>query len=143
MQAYAAYEKSVLNAVEEVETSMAGVVTEKVRLSALRRAVSASEDSVELVKQNYTEGLVDFQRVIDSERVLFQNQDVSVTSKGQIARNYVGLYRALGGGAAVEEVPLPEPTKKPGGGWVRKRPAPYSVDALPTKLENSATTLEE
>jgi multidrug efflux system outer membrane protein len=143
MQAYAAYEKSVLGAVEEVETSMAGVATESQRLSALRRAVTAAEESVELVKQNYTEGLVDFQRVIDSERVLFQNQDLAVASKGQIARNYVGLYRALGGGAAVEEVPLPEPTKKPGGGWIRKRPAPYSADSLPAEPEKSDDTVKE
>jgi hypothetical protein len=86
---------------------------------------------------------VDFQRVIDSERVLFQNQDLAVASKGQIARNYVGLYRALGGGAAVEEVPLPEPTKKPGGGWIRKRPAPYSADSLPAEPEKSDDTVKE
>ncbi|MEM6915801.1 MAG: efflux transporter outer membrane subunit, partial [Verrucomicrobiota bacterium] len=134
MQAYGAYEKAVLAAVEEVETSLAGVLTERDRLGALRRAVAAADESVTLVKRNYTEGLVDFQRVIDTERVLFQNQDLAVDSKGQIARNYVALYRALGGGAALEDVPLPEPTKKPGGGWIKKRPAPYSAD-LPVEEE--------
>ncbi|MDF1823663.1 MAG: efflux transporter outer membrane subunit [Verrucomicrobiales bacterium] len=128
MQAYASYEKVVLTAVEEVETSMAGVLTERQRLSALRRAVAAADESVTLVKNNYTEGLVDFQRVIDTERVLFQNQDLAVTSKGQIARNYVALYRALGGGAALEEFELPEPVRKPGGGWIKKRQVPYSSD---------------
>lgn len=129
MQAYAAYEKAVLSAVEEVETSLAGVLTERERLAALRRAVNAADESVNLVKRNYTEGLVDFQRVIDTERVLFQNQDLAVASKGQIARNYVGLYRALGGGAALEKVKLSDPSKKPGGGWIKKHStAPYSAD---------------
>lgn len=136
MQAYAAYEGAVLLAVEEVETSLTGVLTERDRLAALRRAVGAADESVTLVKRNYTEGLVDFQRVIDTERVLFQNQDLAVESKGQIARNYVALYRALGGGAALEEVELPEPTKKPGGGWLIKRPAPYSADfSEPEEIE--------
>lgn len=127
MQAYGAYEKAVLAAVEEVETSMAGILTERERLSSLRRAVGAADESVELVKQNYTEGIVDFQRVIDTERVLFQNQDLAVASKGQIARNYVALYRALGGGAALEEVELPAVKRRPGGGWIKKRPAPYGT----------------
>ncbi|MDF1850315.1 MAG: efflux transporter outer membrane subunit [Verrucomicrobiales bacterium] len=133
MQAYAAYEKSVLVAVEEVETSMVAVTTELERRTALRRAVSSSAEAVELVKSNYTEGLVDFQRVIDSQRVKFQNEDLDVISRGQIARNYVGLYRALGGGAALEEVTLPAIDKKPGGGWIKKRPAPYAK--IPAKKD--------
>lgn len=140
MQAYGAYEKAVLTAVEEVETSLAGVFTERERLASLRRAVSAAGESVELVKRNYTEGLVDFQRVIDTERVLFQNQDLAVASKGQIARNYVALYRALGGGAALAEVELPAPTKKPGGGWIKKRPAPYAAADLPDEDQESGGT---
>ncbi len=144
MQAYGAYEKAVLSAVEEVETSLAGVFTERDRLAALRRAVSAADESVDLVKRNYTEGLVDFQRVIDTERVLFQNQDLAVASKGQIARNYVALYRALGGGADLEEVTLPEPTKKPGGGWIKKRSdAPYSADVPDLPADAETTTLKD
>lgn len=127
MQAYGAYEKAVLLAVEEVETSMTGVATERERLEALRRAVAAASESVSLVGDNYKEGLVDFQRVIDTERVKFQNEDQAVLSKGQVARNYIALYRALGGGAAVEEVTLPDVKKKPGGGWIKKRPAPYAA----------------
>lgn len=136
MQAYGAYEKTVLGAVEEVETSMAGVATERERLSALRRAVSSATESVDLVGENYKEGLVDFQRVIDTERVKFQNEDTAVLSKGQLARNYIAMYRALGGGVAVEEVTLPEVKKKPGGGWVKKRPAPYAA-ATPVVGENA------
>lgn len=140
MQAYGAYEKSVLLAVEETETSMAGIRAEELRLAALRRAVIASTESVELVGGNYRDGLVDFQRVIDSERVKFLNEDLAVISKGQLARNYVGLYRALGGAAAVEEPHLPEVKKKPGGGWVKKRPAPFAaakpVDGIETEIKN-------
>ena len=136
MQAYGAYEKTVLGAVEEVETAMAGVATERQRLGALRRAVSAASESVSLVGDNYKEGLVDFQRVIDTERVKFQNEDTAVLSKGQLARNYIALYRALGGGVACEEPALPPVIEKPGGGWVKKRSAPFAA-AAPTKLESA------
>ena len=127
MQAYGAYEKSVLLAVEEVETAMAGIASEQVRLAALRRAVGAAAESVRLVGDNYKEGLVDFQRVIDTERVKFQNEDLAVTSKGQLARSYIALYRSLGGGVAVEDVEIPDPVKKPGGGYIKKRTVPYAA----------------
>ncbi|MEM9018501.1 MAG: TolC family protein, partial [Verrucomicrobiota bacterium] len=91
---------------------------------------------------NYTEGLVDFQRVIDTERVKFQNEDLAVASKGQISRNYVALYRALGGGVELEEINIPEPTRKPGGGWIKKRPAPYA-SARPADLEVDDANLKE
>jgi outer membrane protein TolC len=129
MQAYGAYEKSVLLAVEEVETSMAGIASEQIRLDALRRSVVAASESAKLVRDNYAEGLVDFQRVIDTERVKFQNEDLAVVSKGQLARSYIAMYRSLGGGVGVEEVPIPEPIEKPGGGWVNKRPAPFAAAA--------------
>lgn len=136
MQAYGAYEKAVLGAVEEVETAMAGVATERQRLVALRRAVSAASESVSLVGDNYKEGLVDFQRVIDTERAKFRSEDTAVLSKGQLARNYIALYRALGGGVACEEPALLPVKEKPGGGWVKKRPAPFA-SAIPAKVENA------
>jgi NodT family efflux transporter outer membrane factor (OMF) lipoprotein len=136
MQAYGAYEKTVLGAVEEVETAMAGVATERQRLAALRRAVSAASESVSLVGDNYKEGLVDFQRVIDTERAKFQSEDTAVLSKGQLARNYIALYRTLGGGVACEEPSLLPVKEKPGGGWVKKRPAPFA-SAIPAKVENA------
>ncbi len=111
-EALAAYERSILGAVEEVETGMAAVANEWDRLAALRRASAASQESVDLVGTNYKDGLVDFQRVLDSERVKFQNENQAVISRGQLSRNYILLYKALGGGSQVENVPIPEPTDR-------------------------------
>lgn len=112
-QAYAAYESTVLGAVEEVETSMAGIVYERERLSDLARAVSASSETVSLVKDNYQNGLVSFQNVLDAERTKFSAEDEETFSRGQIARNYIILYKALGGGTATELIPpaVPIPAK--------------------------------
>jgi len=101
-QALLNYEKTVLKGVEEVENSMAGVAHERDRYSSLQRAVGAAKETVELVKGNYKEGLVDFQRVLDTERTLFSSEDSLVSSKGLIAKNYVALYKSLGGGSRVQ-----------------------------------------
>ena len=136
MQAYNAYENSVLLAVEEVESSMANIATERRRLSILRSAVASASESVDLVGENYKEGLVDFQRVIDTERVKFENDEQAVVSKGLVAGNYIALYRALGGGVELEEVIVPPIEKKPGGGWLKKRPAPFAA-AKPVEIAES------
>jgi multidrug efflux system outer membrane protein len=109
-QAYAAYENAVLQAVEEVETSMAAIAYERDRLSDLQRAVAASKETVSLIKDNYENGLVNFQNVLDAERTKFNTEDEETVSRGQIARNYIILYKALGGGTATELIPA-APTK--------------------------------
>ncbi len=97
-QALANYESAVLKGVEEVETSMAGIVYERERLSDLGQAVASSRETVNLVKDNYRNGLVSFQNVLDAERTKFSAEDEEIASRGQIALKYITLYKALGGG---------------------------------------------
>lgn len=120
--ALAAYEKSVLGAVEEVETSMASIANERDRLADLGRAVAASRETVSLVKDNYENGLVNFQNVLDAERTKFNAEDEETFSRGQIAANYVALYKALGGGVACEYVPETGPAAKRSR-WPRRKAA--------------------
>ncbi len=112
-QALAVYERSVLDAVEEVETTMASIVNERERLSDLGRAVSSSRETVSLVKNNYESGLVSFQNVLDAERTKFSAEDEEVFSRGQVARYYVTLYKALGGGTECEYIPEVDPVPGP------------------------------
>ncbi|MBL9152663.1 MAG: efflux transporter outer membrane subunit [Verrucomicrobiales bacterium] len=115
-RAYSAYEATVLRAVEEVETSMASIAHERDRLADIERAVAASRETVSLIKNNYENGLVSFQNVLDAERTKFSAEDEETVSRGQIARHYITLYKALGGGTATELVPPPaasQPESKP------------------------------
>jgi len=100
-QAFQSYEGTVLRAVEEVENALAAVYHERDRLGALDDAVKASKKTVSLVKDNYREGLIDFQNVLDAERTIFTNEDTQAVSKGQIAAAYIALYKSLGGGAVM------------------------------------------
>jgi NodT family efflux transporter outer membrane factor (OMF) lipoprotein len=99
-QALYAYENTVLLALAEVETSMVALREEKLRRDALLAGVEALTKAVALVEILYTTGLSDFQNVLDTQRFLFQQQDALAVSDGQITRNAIALYKALGGGWA-------------------------------------------
>jgi NodT family efflux transporter outer membrane factor (OMF) lipoprotein len=92
------YEQSVLLALEEVEDALVAFAREQVRRDRLAEGVAAAERSVEIVRTQYLSGLVDFQRYVDSERELTQQQDLLARSEGQVIQNLVALNRALGGG---------------------------------------------
>jgi NodT family efflux transporter outer membrane factor (OMF) lipoprotein len=102
-QLAAAYEASVLRAVEEVENALVGYVQEQERAAALRRSVEAAQQSVEMVQVIYTNGLTDFQNVLDSQRSLSLQQDRLAISEGLILQQVIGLYKALGGGWDFEQ----------------------------------------
>lgn len=97
------YEQSVLFALEEVENALVAFEQEKRRRDRLSEAVTAAQRSVDIVRTQYLSGLTDFQRYLDSERALFQQQDLLAASEGQVVRNLVGLNKALGGGWVLED----------------------------------------
>jgi multidrug efflux system outer membrane protein len=107
LAAMANYEQSVLLALEEVENALVGFRQEIDRRDALVRAVDASSRTVDLVKDLYDNGVVDFQNVIDAERELTEQQDNLADSEGTVVKNLVGLYRALGGGWDPDDPVLP------------------------------------
>jgi len=77
------------------------------RRDLLYVAVEAAQQSVELVHTQYIAGLTDFQNYLDSERVLFKQQDEMAASRGQVVTNLIKLNRALGGGWSLDE-PVPD-----------------------------------
>jgi NodT family efflux transporter outer membrane factor (OMF) lipoprotein len=94
------YERAVLFALDEVESTMVAYEREKERRDRLAEAVDASERTVELVKTQYMSGLTDFLNLLDAQRTLATQQDSWAESEGQVVQNLVVLNRALGGGWA-------------------------------------------
>ncbi|MEM9282476.1 MAG: efflux transporter outer membrane subunit [Verrucomicrobiota bacterium] len=137
-QALANYENTVLLAVEEVENSMSAIANGWDLVAILGRADSAARETVELVKDNYQNGLVDFQRVLDAERTKFTTEDDLAVARGTISQSYVALYKALGGGSEVELIPVPEASVKALGGplKVSQRRAYEPGDIEPTTDSN-------
>jgi len=107
-QAIIQYEKTVLDALSEVETTMVSVNQERLRSAKLAEAVAASQESVDLVSTSYLAGLTDFQSLLDSQRSLFNQQDRLVESQGQAVINFINLNRALGGGWSLNDPVLVE-----------------------------------
>ena len=100
--ALATYEKTVLAAYQECENALAAYVNEAKRLASLQDAVKAAGQSVELVTELYRSGLANFQNVLDMQRQLSSYQDALAQSLGQSAAGLVAVYKAFGGGWAVE-----------------------------------------
>ncbi len=97
-QALLSYEKTVLNALNEVENALVAYIEQRIRFEALQRSVDASRRSVKLSTDLYKEGLVDFQNVLDAQRALFNFENQVAAARGNSAVNFVRLYKALGGG---------------------------------------------
>jgi len=70
----------------------------------LKASVDASERSVYVSLIQYREGIVDYQRVLDSQRFLATQTDRLAEVTGQIGTNLVATYKALGGGWELREV---------------------------------------
>ena len=102
-QLVAAYEAIVLNAAREVEDGLVGFLRSQEQVGYLHQAVSASQESVELSLDQYESGVIDYQRVLNSQASLLSQQDALAEAQGQIASSLVSTYRALGGGWQLRE----------------------------------------
>jgi NodT family efflux transporter outer membrane factor (OMF) lipoprotein len=92
------YEETVIRAAREVEDAMVAFLRSQDAVYFLADAVKASKRSVDLSMIQYREGLVDYQRVLDTQRFLTEQQDQLVFTAGSVALNLVATYRSLGGG---------------------------------------------
>ncbi len=101
-QALIQYEQTILVAVQETEDALSAYHRQIKRREALRRSAAAATKTVELVDVLYRNGLTDFQNVLDSQRTLVEAQDALAVSDGQVSRNLVAIYRAMGGGWAID-----------------------------------------
>jgi outer membrane protein TolC len=71
---------------------------EQIRRQSLAHSAQANEKAVALAGDLYRHGLADFQRVLDSQRSLYQSQDALIESDRAVASDLIALYKALGGG---------------------------------------------
>ena len=103
-QALAAYEQTVLNSLEEVESALVAYRKEYIRRASLERAVTANQRAVALSQQLYDRGLSTFLDVLDAQRALYVTQDELVRSDALVSSNAVALFKTLGGGWNAEQL---------------------------------------
>jgi NodT family efflux transporter outer membrane factor (OMF) lipoprotein len=107
------YRKTILNAVQQVDTSLDGYEAQQVRMEKLSTAMMAGERAVDLATQRYNRGLTDFLNVVDAEREFYDLQEQYAVAQVAQGEQFVQLYKSLGGGwqnyQAVPAIRRPQP----------------------------------
>jgi multidrug efflux system outer membrane protein len=96
--ALAAYERTVLRALEETENAFVIYGEERRRLVAVVEQAAASRRAAELARVQYREGALDFLRLLDAERTVLQAEDAVAAAETALNVSVVAIYQALGGG---------------------------------------------
>ena len=97
-QALIAYRKSVLTALQDVEDSLSRTECDRDQLAKLEGALASAQRAEDLARTRYRGGLVTLSDVLVAQgrRLSLENQVIE--TKGALARDTVGLFKALGGG---------------------------------------------
>jgi len=104
-QALAAYEQAVLEAVGELRDALAAYGRDHARQESLKKAAASARAAVAIAQNQYTNGIVDFNSVLDAQRSLLGFEEAIVLSEGDITLNLIRVYKALGGGWSALEAP--------------------------------------
>ena len=97
-QALVNYRETVLQAARETEDAMASFIGSRKQNAILAKTVDSAIRSNELSTLRYKEGFSDYERVLNAQQALFQQQQRFITNQGDIVLALIDLYKALGGG---------------------------------------------
>jgi NodT family efflux transporter outer membrane factor (OMF) lipoprotein len=92
------YRKTILDAVQQVDTSLDAYEAEQARMDKLGTAMLAGQRAVDLSNARYDRGLTDFLNVVDAERQFYDLQIQYAEAQVAQGEQFVQLYRSLGGG---------------------------------------------
>jgi NodT family efflux transporter outer membrane factor (OMF) lipoprotein len=135
-QAALGYQQAVLQANAEAENAIVAFLRSQQRRMSLAESAAAARRSNELVTKLYETGDADGQldRVFVIQSFLVQQVDAEAQAQGEIAKNLIAVYRALGGGwqirlgvGAEGVVRLPDDARRPSP----PQPAPPDLPPMP------------
>jgi len=131
------YQNTVLQANTEAENALVGVLKFRLQVKFLTGSIEASRESLGLVRAQYDEGTTDFNRVLNVEQLLTQQEDQLAVAQGSAAGSLVQLYKALGGGWQIR---LAAPEQPPGAA---AEPAGQPAPLPPPAAKEPATAPKE
>jgi len=102
-QALAAYESTVLTALEDVENALVALRRNRERYAFLQTADEAARSAAQLARQRYAAGLVDYTSVVTTQRTQLTVSESLQSCEADITTALVQLYKALGGGWSTED----------------------------------------
>ncbi|MFT6106875.1 MAG: multidrug efflux system outer membrane protein [Rickettsiales bacterium] len=101
--AVAFYEKTVLESLEDLQTSISNFSREEETRERLKKAAIFSKEAALLAKIRYEAGVDTFIDVLESEGTLLATEDALAVSEINSALNLISIYKALGGGWEVKK----------------------------------------
>lgn len=96
-QAFDTFEQAVLNALKDVQTTLVSYYEEESRHESLASQEAFDRENVDLKKEKYLAGLINFSEYLEAEKVYFQSQVMQLKSKQTLMTNLIALYKAMGG----------------------------------------------
>lgn len=95
--AIAAYQETVLRALEETENALAGFRAANQSEDELRAAAAAAAEAAKLSRMRYDAGASDYLTLLDAERTMLDLEDRHVQAESRRATALAALYKALAG----------------------------------------------
>ncbi|MEN7538224.1 TolC family protein [Aurantiacibacter flavus] len=96
--ALAAYERTVLLALEETENALIRISIGKGEVEHLNEAVAASRAATAAARARFDAGRVDVLDLLNAERASLQAQDTLAQARLRLAHAHLGLFIAMAGG---------------------------------------------
>jgi NodT family efflux transporter outer membrane factor (OMF) lipoprotein len=97
-QTLAAFDGTVLTALQEAETALSAYARSLERRRELSEALAAATRAARIIRAQNREGLIDSLQTLDAERTLAETQATLADQDALVSRNQIALFRALGGG---------------------------------------------
>ncbi|WP_120222065.1 efflux transporter outer membrane subunit [Sphingopyxis sp. FD7] len=94
----AAFDGTVLRALEETETALSSYARSLEQRQSLRAARDQAERAARIVRAKRVEGASDSLEWLDAERTFAETEAVLAAQDAQISRRQIALFRALAGG---------------------------------------------
>ncbi len=99
-QQYLSWKSTVLNAVEEVENAISAVSRDAQTVAALRATAKSYQEALDLATSSYKIGASSLLDVLDAQRSVSSAEAGLAQAVAQMAKDYVFLQVAIGGGYA-------------------------------------------
>ena len=97
-QLLAEFEGVILKAVGEVQDALNANAQEILRNEFLKSSMKSAMLNLEITKNKYSQGLINFTYVLNSQMEVYSLEDNFVSSNGQKIINLIALFKSLGGG---------------------------------------------
>ena len=95
-EAAVAYQRTVLQAWQEIDDALSGYSAETQRMHALEARVRSARDPWQLTQARYQAGTLDYTAVLETQRTYLEARRDLVVSEGRLRTRFVAINKAIG-----------------------------------------------